>query len=437
MAGDRRAGATATVRDGAASGRLIAIDIVRGFAICWVVLYHVWTDLRYPNVYPAQGDAFRAAGNRLLDGDVIGAVTGAINAFLRVGYLGVPLFMMLSGLSLTLSAMRRGGHPEWTGFMRRRLRRVMVPYWFGFAATVAFAAVLAAVQWQRHGGDFLSTYVRHGDIPLDGGQLAAGALVLPRVWRDEWQFAPEGSLWFVLVIVQYYLLFPLLLPLLRRLGPVVFAALTLVVTWGALAAMTAISGDLQQHGTWVEMTSPFRLFEFGAGMALGWAIATGAGREGMRPLVAPVLAVAGGALFVAACMIDADARWTASVQGPAIVLAFVLVFGPMLLGRRESAGMALRGLAAVGVVSYTVLIVSEPLRSVTHTMSAERAPDAAIVAWVLCGMLPITALLARPLAIALGLVDRAARPPLTVRELVGGTEQLPQPSAVTVPEEPA
>ena len=81
------------------SGRIVAIDITRGFAICWVVLYHLWSDLRYPNVYPQQGDAFRAVPHRFAEGNVVGGLTAISDAFFRVGYLGVPLFMLLSGLS--------------------------------------------------------------------------------------------------------------------------------------------------------------------------------------------------------------------------------------------------------------------------------------------------------------------------------------------------
>ncbi len=426
MAGNMRVQPAGAAR--AADVRLLSIDVARGFAICWVVLYHVWTDLRYPNVYPAQADAFRAVGERLRDGDLIAVMTGAANAFFRVGYLGVPLFMMLSGLSLTLSAMRGGGNPRWSRFLRRRLRRVMIPYWFGFAATVAFAVALAFVQWQRHGGDGYATYLRYGDIPLDAGRLGAGALVLPRILRDEWQFAPEGSLWFVLVILQYYLLFPFLLPLLRRVGPIAFAGMTLAVTWLSLAAMIAVSGDLVGQRTWVEMAAPFRLFEFGAGMALGLVIADARVAAWTRPFAsARVGIVAGVALFVAACMINVDAGWAASVRSPAIVLAFVLIFGPMLLWPARDANVVARALAWVGVVSYTVLIVSEPLRSITHTMSAEDAPDTAIVAWVMLGLLPITLLLARPLAIALGLVERPS-PAITVRELIGERADAREPA---------
>ena len=417
-----------------ASGRIVAIDIIRGFAIMWVVLYHLWTDLRYPNVYPAQGDAFRAVPHRFAEGNLAGGLTAISDAFFRAGYLGVPLFMMLSGLSLTIVALRRERPAESASrFLYRRLRRVMLPYWAGFALTLAFAAALACVQWQRHGGAGFVDYLQNGDINVDGGQLFAGALLAPRIVRDEWQFAPEGSLWFVLVIAQYYLLFPALLAVLRRAGPWLFLSATLAVTLASLGAMVAVDGDLLGHRSWVAMGSPFRLFEFGAGMTLGYLIVRRPQtllRVERAPLTLASLA-AGAAIFVAACLIAPDGGALATLQSPAIVAGLALVFAPLIIkapGLLEVSAPG-RALAWTGVISYTVLIVSEPLRSVTHTMSAERAADAWIVLWASVAFFPLTLLLARPLARLLGLVEREA-PPLTVGELIGhaGVEHRPPAS---------
>src|SRR3990172_9474198 len=83
----RRLGAPAMNRE----GRLASIDILRGFAIVWVISYHLWTDLRFPDVYPRQSDAFREVPRQLADADALGAIAAAFGAFLRVGYMGVPL----------------------------------------------------------------------------------------------------------------------------------------------------------------------------------------------------------------------------------------------------------------------------------------------------------------------------------------------------------
>lgn len=424
-----------------ASGRIVAIDIIRGFAILWVVLYHLWTDIRYPNVYPAQGEAFRAVPHRFAEGNLTGGLTAISDAFFRIGYLGVPLFMMLSGLSLTIVALRREpARQPMPRFLYRRLRRVMLPYWAGFVLTLAFAAALACVQWQRHGGAGFVDYLQTGDISVDGGQLFAGALLAPRIVRDAWQFAPEGSLWFVLVIVQYYLLFPALLAGLRRAGPWLFLAATLAVTLASLGAMVAVDGDLLGHRSWVEMGSPFRLFEFGAGMTLGYLIVRRPQtllRVERVPLTLASVA-GGGAIFVAACLIAPDAGAVAALQAPAIVVGLAMIFAPLIVktpGLLEGSVPG-RALAWVGVVSYTVLIVSEPLRSVAHTMSAEHAADAWIVLWASAIYIPLTLVVARPLAVLLGLVERE-RPPLTVADLVGPAGAVGQPVASERPSERA
>jgi len=418
-------------------GRLASIDILRGFAIVWVIAYHLWTDLRFPDAYPHQSDAFREVPRQLGDPDVLGAVVAACEALLRVGYLGVPLFMMLSGLSLTLTALRRGSAPsgQWRA-MPRRLRRLLLPYWAGFAITVTFAAALAFVQWQRHGGAPVSDYLRNGDINLHNDQLVAGVLLVPRLFDGDLQFAPEGSLWFVLVVVQYYLLFPLLLAALLRVGPAIFAAATLALTVAALFAMVAINGDLFAHRTWIEMSFPFRLVEFGAGMSLGYLVArrpAAVANAARLPVVAGALSV-GAVAFVAGCLIAPDRGYLSVIQWPLIIAGLALISLPLLAGRVELVAPA-RVLAWIGVISYTTLIVSEPLRSITHTMRAEHASTVWLTLWVVAGFIPLSILLARPLALGLGLIEwRSSR--TMVRDLVRSDRPLEGAAAELPPAAP-
>jgi peptidoglycan/LPS O-acetylase OafA/YrhL len=396
---------------GAVSGRIVSVDIVRGFAILWVILYHLWSDLKYPHIM-STGDPLSAVSDRARDAHPCAMLGALTDAFFRLGFLGVPLFMILSGLSLTMSAMRRPLTPRGTpAFMYRRFRRVMIPYWFGFAYAVAFALALAFVEWQRHGGHPYWWFAKHGDVPLTGGQLFAGGLLVPRYWTNDWQFAPEGSLWFVLLIVQYYLLFPPLLALMKRIGPLPFCALAAAVTLLSLNRVLSVDGDLTQAANWVTMLAPFRIFEFALGMAVGHLLVRhpAALRAACSPPFAPLLMTLGLALFLAGNTIDAaDSSHRVILIGPLIALGMSLFFLPLLAkapGRIEVWAPG-RLLAWVGVISYTVLIVNEPLRSVTHTLRTEHAPLAWRVLWVGVLYMPITLLAARPLAVLLGLVER-------------------------------
>jgi len=392
------------------SGRIVAIDVVRGFAILWVILYHLWTDIKIENARSVP-DTFRFVPHQLTH-DPPATFTAVSDAFFRIGFLGVPLFMILSGLSLTMVAMRREPRPRETPrFLYRRLRRVMIPYWFGFAYTLAFATVLAVIQWQRHGGDSYAWFVRHGDVRINGGQLFAGGLLVPRFWSRAWQFAPEGSLWFVLLIVQYYLLFPLLLPLLKRIGPWWFLAAAFTVTFISLNCIVAVDGNLLNANSWVETLAPFRIFEFALGMAGGYLMIK---RPELlleytrAPLDILSIVVLGLLLFVGGNMIDLDSGDLVTFQSPMIALGLSLIFLPLvckLPGRLEVSAPG-RMFAWVGVVSYTVLIVNEPLRSVTHTMYIDHASDAWRALWVGAIYMPVTLIAARPLAVLLGLVQR-------------------------------
>lgn len=392
-------------------GRIIAIDILRGLAIMWVVLYHLWTDIKYPDFLTVP-DTFRFVVTSVREGQFPGALTAVSDAVLRVGYLGVPLFMTLSGLSLTLVAMRRELlFSDTPRFFWQRFRRVMIPYWAGFAYTLLFLAGLALVQWWRHGGESWWWFYINGDVPLDWGNATAGALMIPRAFRNEWHFAPEGSLWFVLVIVQYYLLFPLLFIALKRVGPWWFMLGALAVQLLFQSAAVAIDGNLLISRHLTETMIPFRVFEFALGMAGGYLMVR---RPEMMleytqaPLDIAGIVFIGLLLFVGGNLLDPYRGSAIVLQAPMVVLGMALMFLPLVMKVPGQLEVSLPGrvMAWVGVISYTVLIINEPLRSVTHTMRAEDAAFVWMFLWIGVLYIPLTLVLARPAAVLLGLVER-------------------------------
>src|SRR5436190_15059591 len=94
------------------SSRFTFVDTLRGLAACWVVLFHLNETGRFePNVY---------------------------QAFVKLGWLGVPAFFVISGFSVQLSLSRAHGV---LNFLRRRFWRLYPPY---VASLVVVLAVIVA-----------------------------------------------------------------------------------------------------------------------------------------------------------------------------------------------------------------------------------------------------------------------------------------------------
>ena len=90
--------------------------------------------------------------------------------------------------------------------------------------------MICAIAWRQAaiGDGTFSDQFGHGiTISLHTVILIDGGVVLRerRCWcracsQDEWFFAPQLALWFVGLLAQYYLLFPVLFWLMRRIGVV-------------------------------------------------------------------------------------------------------------------------------------------------------------------------------------------------------------------------
>ncbi len=161
------------------------LETARGLAALWVFVYHVRFYLE-PGLL-----------RRLADG----------------GFLGVPLFFVISGYCMMASsrAVIARGQPT-LYFLKRRLRRIFPPFWFSIGVAVAAPFVIAVLYGIR-GGDY------HWPIPKWSGFTAldwAGLVTLTKglFWMGPTHkpYAPVNAVYWSLAIeVQFYLVMSLAL----------------------------------------------------------------------------------------------------------------------------------------------------------------------------------------------------------------------------------
>src|SRR4051812_48905247 len=119
-------------------------------------------------------------------------------AWFIYGRFAVVVFIVLSGFSLALSPARRGWRQDGLrSFALRRARRILPPYWAALAFSLAVAWLVVPPPGQP--------------APDTGSVVVNGLLVQNLVGVP----SPNRSFWSIAVEAQLYLLFPLLLVLVR------------------------------------------------------------------------------------------------------------------------------------------------------------------------------------------------------------------------------
>ena len=194
--------------------RLSGLDGLRGLAALFVVINHVF--LRAFPGYPVDHAPFWAA-------------------WLIYGRFAVVVFIVLSGFSLALSPARHGWRLDSISeFARRRARRILPAYWAALAFSLAVAWLIVA-QPGRGVPDVKSVFVN--------GLFVQNIVGAP---------SPNAAFWSMAVEAQLYLLFPLLLLIVRRRGALVMVAtVTLVV-----AAVGIVGPHVSRLDTFVIQSPP-------------------------------------------------------------------------------------------------------------------------------------------------------------------------------------
>ena len=300
-----------------------------------------------------------------------------------------------------------------------RFRKLLVPYWVGVVLTYG---VMAAIAWRQSSiGDASFSDGFTGGVTIavgsvinvDWGVVYASFALYPRLMRAEWFFAPQLALWFVGLLAQYYLLFPLLFFAMRRIGVWAFLLATFAITVAANAWIVEKYGAPEFRFWMVTGWAPFRLFEFTFGMAMGWLLvapdAARARRWLRHPLAIVAMLAVGLAAHTAGDMMIGEwtLRYWQAFAIPLVTLGLGLLVLPLLLRGPSGAHASwpLRAFATIGVMSYAILIVNDPLRLVASQLRVEGVEGVAWWSFLLL-YVPISIALAWPLAHVLGLMPR-------------------------------
>jgi peptidoglycan/LPS O-acetylase OafA/YrhL len=399
------------------SGRVISIDIIRGLAILWVMTFHLFADMTFKiGAVPL----YSAFGDRVSERHVLPTITAFGELILGQGYMGVALFMMLSGLSLTMNAYRRPEPGLLQGYASR-FRRIVVAYWGGVLILVSVVAVIALLQMLLDGDSYAHQWfnVRIGVIQpvrVQWDDVAWALSVLPWLFRTRLSTVPVGSLWFVELLLQYYLIFPFALILLKKIGPWNLLAFGLVFNIVARAIFIYAGRQAMESiyvSRYLEAFSVFRGAEFLIGMSLGYLIVHR--REAMREWVGSPFDIAGLYVIAVLCL------WGGTVLAPkadtlmvlgdlAVQIGLAILILPLLFKRpgRLEASVLAKALTFLGVISFMALVVDDGMRYFGSFLRYEGAhgPGWWFFLWVV--YIPGGALIAYPLSGFFGLLPKKA-----------------------------
>lgn len=199
------------------------IDILRGFAALWVIVYHsrvqLWVGYHEIRTHPHSYSLW----DRLLSDLSFPAACGGS---------AVMLFFLISGFCVHLP-YAGGQRPfHWREYALRRAFRILPPYWFAVMLT-------CFLEWLA--------YTLGGNAPTGWGVVGRVATLTQNYGPHAGQLLTNGSLWSLPVEVELYLAFLLFYFLLKSVGKPVGAAMVAVMSAAAAVAYFFGVEDLGQN----------------------------------------------------------------------------------------------------------------------------------------------------------------------------------------------
>lgn len=328
--------------------RLDYVDGLRALAALYVVIHHCWLEI-WPFLH------YRTPSGPLL----------YLTGWLEYGHFAVSLFIVLSGLCLSLPLVRAGGYLGGAlHFYLKRARRILPPYYCALAFSLLLIWLFVGHQTGTH-WDM--------SVPVEGRDVLMCVLLLEDIVSGG---KVNHAFWSIAVEWRIYLLFPLMLTLSRAKGTL--AAAVIVVLVPTIVAFVLWLTPIGQatFGAYPWLLSGYVGFApsfvalFGLGMlAAGIAFSESNRATWMRARVPwATLALAFSVPFIAACWMWPGFPFWSNVQyGLADLNIGLIALCALVAGSRSRGPNALRSALAwrplvfVGGYSYSLYLIHAPL----------------------------------------------------------------------------
>jgi peptidoglycan/LPS O-acetylase OafA/YrhL len=210
----------------ARSKHILVLDLVRALAMIHIILYHYFLEW-YHGSFLIVPEGILANLSRLeifKDGGFLGFIKNLFGFLFAYGFTSVNLFLVLSGFVLTLSLLKRqeqGIKVRWFSYLLKRFKRILVPFYISVLVGIGFLYLR----------NYLFTSL--SAAPIFGLFDLLKTLFVPLLFFDI-QFLQKfnGDYWFIPLILQLYLVFPLLFAAMKKFGVWKFISVVLAVTIG-------------------------------------------------------------------------------------------------------------------------------------------------------------------------------------------------------------
>lgn len=313
------------------------LDSMRALAALYVVLYHA-----------------PLFGQYELSEVKLPRVVRWLQIALAHGHYAVCIFIVLSGFCLMLPVVKgdgvlRGGALH---FFKKRARRILPPYYLALAVSLLLI-------WLCLGQKTQTNWQNSVPVTLQG--FFAHLLLLQDV-SQKTNTQIDGPLWSVSVEWRIYFIFPLLVLLWRRIGPLATTLGTVIAGYALLALLQHTSVCTNESGVSPEFLGLFGLGTLGAGITYSAQGILRVVREKVSWM--PTAAVA----TVFALLLTTLKLDHGKVMEPAILGTIVGVWAMIVLIAAGSSEKTLlhrtlswRPLAFLGTFAYSIYLIHGPV----------------------------------------------------------------------------